>query len=89
MKVLQTARNIHGFSIIEIITWKYIYYCAISQLRLTTVEDPQTAIRDRINDFGLSTWKMFRKTWGKLKFVRTMEGSIQILWWAKSVSFFY
>jgi hypothetical protein len=40
----------------------------ISQLRLTTVEDLETAIRDLFNDFQQSTWKKTsRRTWGRIK----------------------
>jgi hypothetical protein len=41
--------------------------CRIPQLHLTTAEDLKTATRDCFNDLKLSTWKISRRTWGKIK----------------------
>jgi 2-oxoglutarate dehydrogenase complex dehydrogenase (E1) component-like enzyme len=51
-----------------------------SQLRPTTVKDLLTAIRDYFNDFQIVNMEDIRKNMGeKLKFVRRMEDSIQII----------
>jgi hypothetical protein len=44
-----------------------IHLCGIFQLRLTRVEDLKTAVRDCFNNFKPSTWKMSRRTRGKIK----------------------
>jgi hypothetical protein len=51
----------------------------ISQFPLTKTVDIKTDIRDCFDDFQLSTWKISKRTRGeKLKFVRRMEGRMQI-----------
>jgi hypothetical protein len=52
IKVLQTVRTIHGFSIKKLFHGN-IYLCGISKF-LLTVEDLKTATRGCFNDFKLS-----------------------------------
>jgi hypothetical protein len=51
-----------------------LYLCGISHLRLITVGDLKTAVRDCFNDFQPSTWMMSRRTWGGIKICAESRG---------------